>query len=115
MAVKTLKVRFDHISSDDFTDALYYETPAEYRRHYEKYAVKMQGQQVYVVTSERPRATHPTYTFRATPGRTNLSHEERVKGWLGSTDNVNRYALGRYEVTGHSSTHLHLREVANEA
>jgi len=28
------------------------------------------------------------------PGRTNLSHEPRTHGWLGTTDNVARFALG---------------------
>jgi len=30
------------------------------------------------------------------PGRTNLSNEERVEGWLGTTDNRDRTALGEF-------------------
>ncbi len=30
------------------------------------------------------------------PGRTNMSHEPRTTGWLGSTNNVNRYAHGQF-------------------
>lgn len=39
------------------------------------------------------------------PGRTNMSHEERVNGWLGCTDNVDRTADGKWVV----------REVVNVA
>ena len=34
------------------------------------------------------------------PARTNQSHEECIDGWLGTTNNVARYAEGAVEVSG---------------
>lgn len=39
------------------------------------------------------------YILSHEPGRTNQSHEERTDGWLGTTDNVARYAEGAIRVT----------------
>jgi hypothetical protein len=73
------------------------------------------GCRFYVIASEHlGRANFTTYLLQEEPGRTNMSHEPRVRGWLGTTDNVHHEALGYYEVTGQSSTHLHLREVEEE-
>lgn len=33
------------------------------------------------------------------PGRTNMSHEERVSGFLGSTNNLSKDALGLWRIT----------------
>jgi hypothetical protein len=109
-ATKMLKVRFTEIGIDDM-GAYWTDNPAEFREQCEAWANKMAGKRCYVTTTERPRSTHPTYHFSVRPGRTNMSHEERVKGWLGTTNDVYRSALGYFEVTGHSSTHLHLREI----
>ncbi len=35
---------------------------------------------------------------RTAPQRTNMSGEERTIGWLGTTNNVNKSALGIYQV-----------------
>ena len=32
------------------------------------------------------------------PQRTNMSHEPRVEGWLGETDNINKQALGKWRI-----------------
>lgn len=37
--------------------------------------------------------------IRTTPGRTNMSHERRRTGWLGSTNNTSAYARGVGRVT----------------
>lgn len=55
------------------------------------------------------------YELREEPGRTNMSHEQRIVGWLGTTDNVYRYAMGRYEVVARKGGWLHLRDVTPEA
>lgn len=76
---------------------------------------RLVGRTFYVVECEYQRGSTGSgtaYELRDEPGRTNMSHEPRLHGWLGTTDNVYRYALGRYEVVGRSRTHLHLREVA---
>lgn len=70
------------------------------------------GREVYPIKLERlllPCTV--SYRLLDEPGRTNMSHRERVRGWLGTTDNVSAHALGRYRVTGQSTTHLHLAEI----
>jgi hypothetical protein len=42
-------------------------------------------------------------TYSDRPGRTNMSHEERVSGWLGCTNDVHETALGEYEIVGITS------------
>ena len=39
-----------------------------------------------------------TYSLMTRPGRTNRSHEERLSGWLGETNNMSRHAEGAVEV-----------------
>ena len=38
------------------------------------------------------------YRLAAEPGRTNQSHEQRLEGWLGETNNVSRHAEGAVEM-----------------
>jgi hypothetical protein len=38
-------------------------------------------------------------SLRGTPLRTNLSHEPRLQGWCGETDNISRHAHGMVVVT----------------
>ena len=38
----------------------------------------------------------------ASPGRTNISREAKIRGWLGETNNVTSYAHGAVIVTAHS-------------
>lgn len=104
----TLKIRFSEIASDNL-DSGYYETTEEFRAAAGRWANSLIGKRTYVTTTSRPRQGE-TYHLNAQPGRTNLSHEARIKGWLGTTDNIYRSALGYFEVIGHSSSHLHLRE-----
>ena len=40
--------------------------------------------------------TTPAYTIQTTPGRTNMSHEERINGWLGTTNDWHVAAHGEY-------------------
>lgn len=54
--------------------------------------------------------TSGTYSIgQPFPGRTNMSGEDRVNGWLGCTDNVDRVADGKWVVekvvklTGHDN------------
>lgn len=60
----------------------------------------------YLIASEwtgpRPNPFDPSkagvvYTLQDTPGRTNQSREERVEGWLGTTNDWYEYAHGAYE------------------
>ena len=43
-----------------------------------------------------------TWHGTAAPGRTNISREAKIRGWLGETDNVSSYAHGAVIVTAHS-------------
>lgn len=38
------------------------------------------------------------YSFSDKPGRTNSSREERVYGWLGTTNDIHNEALGKYRL-----------------
>lgn len=41
--------------------------------------------------------TDDYYVIQTTPGRTNMSHEERVEGWLGQTNDWSAYAEGEFD------------------
>ncbi len=80
------------------------------------------GEVVYVVEVERlagayndrtGRGEHYWLLSRQIP-RTNRG-AERETGWLGTTDNVFRQALGRYRVVGANSTHTHFEPVTGGA
>jgi hypothetical protein len=68
------------------------------------------GERRYLI-EVKPVGGSVVYILSKYPGRTNSSHAERLDGWLGQTDNVNRDARGYYEVVGRSRTHLHLRRL----
>jgi hypothetical protein len=74
------------------------------------------GQTFYLVESENlnRRRSKSFFHLREECPRTNMSREDRPVGWLGTTDNVWRYAHGRYTVTDMSSTHLHLTEAGDD-
>ena len=38
-----------------------------------------------------------TWTIQTVPGATNMSHEERIEGYLGTTNNWHEYAHGEFE------------------
>lgn len=67
------------------------------------------GRRFYLVAREYRNST--TYLLCEDAGRTNMSHAPRVKGWLGTTDDVRAEALGYFEVIGRSSSHLHLEQI----
>lgn len=69
------------------------------------------GHDFYVIRRESEQRG-VRYVLQIEPGRTNMSREPRVKGWLGNTDGIDFRAQGQFTVTGRSATHLHLREVA---
>ncbi|MEM6931043.1 MAG: hypothetical protein AAF602_29175 [Myxococcota bacterium] len=48
-------------------------------------------------TLRNPTTTGETVGIYRTPGRTNQSHEERAEGWLGTTNNIDRHALGAFD------------------
>jgi hypothetical protein len=39
----------------------------------------------------------PIYEIHNAPGRTNSSREERTEGWLGTTNDISRHALGEFD------------------
>ena len=45
------------------------------------------------------REGRETYRLRDTPPRTNQSHEPRLTGWCGETDNVSTFGEGMARVT----------------
>jgi hypothetical protein len=60
------------------------------------------GDIIYPILVE-PENGAERYTYSHRPGQTNMSHEERIDGWLGCTDGVHQTALGKYEIIGFTS------------
>lgn len=56
------------------------------------------GQTVYPVRYRHIRRGDEWLKLRLRPGRTNLSHAPRTRGWLGTTNDVEATALGAYTV-----------------
>ena len=52
------------------------------------------GQTVYPIHYTHIHRGGEWYGVWAQPGRTNMSHEERLTGWLGTTNDVQATALG---------------------
>jgi hypothetical protein len=51
------------------------------------------------------------FQLRRSPARTNTSGEERIKGWLGTTDNIDRNACGLWKIVdGGDDRHVLLEE-----
>lgn len=69
------------------------------------------GDAIYVIQIDdlRTPSGPVRYRLNTTPMVTNSSHEQRVTGWLGATNDRSHHAIGRYTVIGGSSTHMHLR------
>ncbi len=51
------------------------------------------GELVFVVEVS-PQSKAEYSEARVTPGRTNMSNEAKLRGWLGDTNNVSRHARG---------------------
>ncbi len=66
-----------------------------------------EGDTGYLIEASRP-AGWESYRLSPRPGRTNMSGQERLDGWLGMTDTINRYAHGYRAVTKITRTHYHL-------
>ena len=45
------------------------------------------------------------------PGRTNMSNEERLRGWLGTTNDIQEYAYGYVEVIEVNRLNIVVRDV----
>jgi hypothetical protein len=54
------------------------------------------------------------WVLQEEPGRTNLSHEPKIRGWLGETNNVSRHALGRVELYTNRAGHRRVRRLPDE-
>jgi len=61
------------------------------------------------------RGGREMYHLCAQPGRTNQSHEQRLNGWLGETNNVSRYAEGAVEVYANARGELRVRRTDAQA
>lgn len=73
------------------------------------------GRRYYLTTSENQSGytcgkNRVLYHLEPNVPRTNRGIE-RERGWLGTTDNVYREALGRYEVVAQTTTTIHLERV----
>ena len=73
-----------------------------------------EGDAGYLIKASRPTGWE-SYRLSAQPGRTNMSGQERLDGWLGMTDNINRYARGYRAVTNITRTHYHLTAIDEPA
>lgn len=58
------------------------------------------GQVIYPVLCRHLHRGDERLELRTQPGRTNLGHEPKSRGWLGTTNDVERFALGEYTVVG---------------
>lgn len=58
-----------------------------------------------------PQAGDDRYVLSRNPGRTNLSREVRYRGWLGTTNNVARYACGAVRVTRDAAGRVRIRPI----
>lgn len=56
------------------------------------------GKAIYPIRTEHIHTGGTQIYFRTTPGLTNLSHEPRERGWLGTTNDVEAVAMGRFTV-----------------
>lgn len=53
---------------------------------------------IYPIRTTRTDGHGRDYVYFASqPGRTNMSREERIEGWLGNTNGVSRTALGAFD------------------
>ncbi len=66
----------------------------------------------YYLVEIVPERGGDRYELRDEPGRTNMSCEPRVTGWLGTTDNVARYGRGCVRVTRDARGRVHIRPIA---
>lgn len=103
----TLKIRYSQIIEIDGAPTWVYEQEG---------ASPQEGDSLYVIRIDNltGRGDAASYRLNTTPMVTNSSHEPRVTGWLGATNDRSLYALGRYQVVGGSSTHMHLRQLPAE-
>ena len=54
------------------------------------------------------------YSLEMQPGRTNMSHEVQLDGWLGTTNNIDRTACGAVEVYRDARGRLACRKISAE-
>lgn len=52
---------------------------------------------LYVIEFTNLNTRYNVINIESRPGRTNMSGDERETGWLGTTDNMNRYAHGKFD------------------
>ena len=70
----------------------------------------------YYLIKVCPERGEDHWVLRDEPGRTNVSHEPRVEGWLGTTDNVARFGRGCVRATHprHKTPRLRLRAIRED-
>lgn len=56
------------------------------------------GQNIYPVRYRHIQHGNEWLELRSQPGRTNLGREPKLRGWLGTTNDVEAHALGEYTV-----------------
>mgnify|MGYP001587787584 CR=1 FL=1 len=69
----------------------------------------------YFLVRVIPQGREEHYVLQTIPGRTNQSHEIRLTGWLGETDNVSRFAGGAVQVTRREGGGLRVRRIDAQA
>ena len=62
-----------------------------------------------------PQDREDHYELARQPGRTNMSHEEMLTGWLGETNNVSRYAEGAVRITNDPDGRLRVTRIDADA
>lgn len=56
------------------------------------------GQEFYLIEISHLHKGWSRRRFDNHPGRTNMSHEERIDGWLGTTNDIQSMALGHWRI-----------------
>lgn len=57
------------------------------------------GQEFYLIEAEHITEGWKVQTLSPRPGRTNMSREPLVTGWLGTTNDISRDAVGQWRIS----------------
>jgi len=57
------------------------------------------GQEFYLTETTNTNNGDTWREILLQPGRTNMSHEKRINGFLGSTNNLSKDAIGQWRIT----------------
>jgi len=68
----------------------------------------------YLLQRVDTRSGEERWLLSTDPGRTNMSHETRLSGWLGTTNDIAMYARGHVRVSRDASGRTRFARIAAE-